>query len=213
MDLKVKALERIKHVQVIEARRWVSLNLLQERCDVCFVLKRQLEHRFGDSLLVKVELELDIANVVLRLTIIKLARILSNLEVICYLGAHIFPCANTIVLDPRLQLGKSATGPQSRHDFVSRAQEDADQASAHCEMIILKSVPFRLGHDLARGRRVDNNFVPVYLGQEARAVLLPHLAPRRLDQIGSLSERLVDKFLRVRRVTHTLEELDTLFSL
>lgn len=187
MDLEVKALEWIKHVQVIEACRWVSLNLLQERCDVRFVLKWQLEHRLGDRVLVKVELELDIADVVLRLAIVKLARVLSNLKVICYLGAHIFSSANTIVLDPRLQLGKSASGAQSRHDLVSRAQEDADQASAHREVIILKSVPFGLGHDLVRGRRVDDNLVPVDLSQEAGAVLLPHLAPRRLDQIVSLS--------------------------
>lgn len=54
-------------------------------------------------------------------------------------------------------------------------------------MIILKSVPFGLGHDLVRGRRVDDNLVPVDLSQEAGAVLLPHLVPRRLDQIVSLS--------------------------
>ena len=80
-------------------------------------------------------------------------------------------------------------------------------------MIILKSVPFGLGHNLARGRRIDDNFVPVDLSRETRAVLLPHLAPRRLDQIGSLSVRLVDKLLGVRRVTDALEELDTLFTL
>lgn len=80
-------------------------------------------------------------------------------------------------------------------------------------MIILKSVPLRLGDDLTRSRRVDNDFIPIDFSQESRAVLLAHLTPRRLNQIISLSKRLVDKLLGVRRVTDTLEELDTLFSL
>lgn len=80
-------------------------------------------------------------------------------------------------------------------------------------MVIFKSVPFRLGHDLVWSRRVDYNLVAVDFSDETMAVILSHLILLRLDQIVSLAKCIVNELLGVRRVTDTLEELDTLFSL
>ena len=40
LDLEVEHLKRIKDVKVVEVGRWVSLNLLEERCNIGFILER-----------------------------------------------------------------------------------------------------------------------------------------------------------------------------
>ena len=80
-------------------------------------------------------------------------------------------------------------------------------------MVVLKSVPFRLRFNFTRSRGINEYLIPVYFRNKARAVLAPHIILTRLDQIVSLALYLIDELLRVRRITDTLEELDTLLTL
>ena len=117
-----------------------------------------------------------------------------------------------MVFNPSFQLGESATSSQSCHDLVTNAKEDADQSSSHSEVIVFKSVPLGLRHDLCGCCCVNNNFVSVYFCHETRAVFLSHFTLARLNQVVSLALSIIDKCLGMGWITNALEELNTLLA-
>lgn len=76
LDLEVEDLKRIKRVQIVEVSRRVCLHFLKERGDIGFILKGQLEQSLANHIFVESEAELDICDIVLRLSIVNKTSVL-----------------------------------------------------------------------------------------------------------------------------------------
>lgn len=70
LNLKVEHFQRVELVKVVEVSGWVGLHFFKEGCDVCLIFERQLKHSLADDVFVEIELELDIGNVIGRLSVI-----------------------------------------------------------------------------------------------------------------------------------------------
>ena len=103
-------------------------------------------------------------------------------EVLGHFQLHVLSVPDSIVLNPRSNLLKSAASSQPAHDLVRGSQEDADEASAHGKVIVFEGVPFRLRLQSLESRGVYDYFVSVELGHVASTICRTHIIQAAINE-------------------------------
>ena len=147
------------------------------------------------------------------LSVIDQASVLGLLKVFSNLDLHVLSRLDVVVFNPLEDLLEPSSSSQSADQLVGNSQENADKTSTHGEVVVLESVPLRLGDDVTRSSGIDHHLVFVNFRVETCAILVTHLVGSLIKEVSSLRFNIIDKVLSVRGIAHTLEELDSLFSL
>jgi hypothetical protein len=140
--LKVKGLHMLEGLQIVKGYRRVRLHFLHEGGDVSLVFKGELQLGGADNVGIERELEFHVLHVIFMLVVYH-SNVLSVLPVLNYHASAVSSGADTFLLQLPLDFGKSLTSSVPGNQHICGLKPDANQATAHSKVIILKGVPFR----------------------------------------------------------------------
>ena len=200
----------LERLQVVEGDGRVGLDLLHEGSDVGLIFKGELQLCRTDDVGVERELELNVLHVVFVL-IVHHSNVLRILPVLDDHASAVGSSANTLLLQLPLDLSEPLSSSIPGDQHVGRLEPDADQATTHSEVVVLKGVPLWWIGELHMS--VYNDSVLIVDVAESLNITISHELLHLSHKLSSLVLDRIDSTLCDRGISNALEEFDALFSL